>query len=653
VTTYLNPVWPRSFPDPFVLKHRGEYWAYCTGIQEDGRAFGILRSRDLVDWHPQAGALEPLPGGHTCYWAPEVTYDNGRFYLYYSVGNEETMEIRVALADNPAGPFEDSCHRLTREAFAIDAHVHLATDGTRWLFYATDFLDRSHVGTGTVRDRMLDPFTLAGDPRPVTLPRHDWHLYHPNRLEKGGARWHTVEGSFVLRRKNLHYQMFSGGNWQNPTYGVSYATTGDVGTDEEWTQAADGDRVLPVLRTTGDVVGPGHNSVVRGPDNRQLWCVYHRWSPGLSARVMAIDPLDWAGERLLVLGPSTSPRPAPLAFTLDEPGSLRVETGRELWRETASPSFLCEVSARALEAPGGDAGFGLALRGADGLLLRYLVRGASVRASWKQGDGWRHQELPLPPGFDAQAVHLFHLEVDGRRASAVLDGVGCPWTGPIEEPVTALGLAADWLAAEFSGLALTAGWEDLFLDEGEPEAHGWGFLEAGSGDWRVEEGRLRQRAPGASSVLIKGPAFESYELVVNARLDRDAGLHRGWEILPAVAEEDPGPRIALERRDPSEGGWVLTARRGRDYRTFSLPAGFDPFVDQQFRFRKEGGNVEIAWEGLDLGVLDAPAGPARVGVGSRRAAVSFEAVRCTKATSPSVPLPEGEGGLASRSIEED
>src|SRR5689334_6077337 len=106
---YQNPVWPHSFPDPFVLKLGGEYWGYCTGIQPDGRCFGILRSRDLIHWEPApAGAMEPLPGGHTCYWAPEVTCDAGTFYLYYSVGNEERMEIRVAVSSHPAGPFVDS-----------------------------------------------------------------------------------------------------------------------------------------------------------------------------------------------------------------------------------------------------------------------------------------------------------------------------------------------------------------------------------------------------------------------------------------------------------------------------------------------------------------------------------------------------------------
>src|SRR5690349_11617490 len=102
--TYLNPVYAHSCPDPFVLKYGGEYWAYCTGIWHDGHCFGVLRSRDLVDWQPLAGAMERLPGQRlgeagvdaTQYWAPEVAYDNGRFYMYYSVGNETHMQIRVA-----------------------------------------------------------------------------------------------------------------------------------------------------------------------------------------------------------------------------------------------------------------------------------------------------------------------------------------------------------------------------------------------------------------------------------------------------------------------------------------------------------------------------------------------------------------------------
>src|SRR5688500_5959075 len=232
--TYLNPVFPRSFPDPFVLKFRNEYFAYCTDFWRDGRVFGVLHSRDLVNWKANpSGAMQRLDTDAPFYWAPEVTYWNGKFYLYYSVGNETLMEIRVAVSDRPDGGFVDSGHRLTTEDFAIDAHVFFDDDGQKYLFYATDFLEHTHIGTGAVVDKMIDLFTLAGNPRPVTRAKYDWQVYDPHRKEKGGVRWHTVEGAFVLKRKDRFYEMFSGGNWQNTTYGVSFATTDDLQASEE------------------------------------------------------------------------------------------------------------------------------------------------------------------------------------------------------------------------------------------------------------------------------------------------------------------------------------------------------------------------------------------------------------------------------------
>jgi GH43 family beta-xylosidase len=590
--TYTNPVYPHPFPDPFVLKHRGEYWGYCTGLQPDGRAFGMIHSRDLVDWRPLAGAMEPLPGNHPCYWAPEVAYFEGRFYLYYSVGNEERMEIRVAVADHPAGPFLDSGRRLTSEPFAIDAHVYPDVDGSRWLFYATDFLDHSHIGTGTVRDRLLDPFTLEGNSRPVARPRHDWHVYHPNRPEKGGVRWHTVEGPFVLRRKGVLYEMFSGGNWQNPTYGVSYAATRNFRDPCEWEQAADGEGVLPILRSAGEVVGPGHNSAVRGPDNRQLYCVYHRWSAGLKDRVMAIDPLDWAGERMLILGPTTTPQPGPnpptIADLLDAPAVL--QPGEAIRYETGAPSFLVEVSVRGRAV--------IVLRGAEG--------GSILRLRMEPVDAFR----------------LLRLEVDGPRVSLSRDE-GIPiWRGRIEEntdgSVAGLSLIAEGGPAELSGFALTAGWEDLFEEDGDPGALGWEVLDGGT--WRVEKGRLRGEGTSwiAKGLALGSSLAGSYLVIINARLEQGDA----YTFAPAL-DGDAGPRIALERDGQ---GWRLRSRGAIEH-IFPLPAAFDPAVDQQFRFRKTGGTVEIAWEGLHLGAVEAPPGPTRVGMGKVRGSASFEAVR--------------------------
>ena len=208
-----------------------------------------MRSPDLVEWHELAGAMQPLATGGPLYWAPEVTYSNGKFYLYYSVGNETLMEIRLAVSDKPDGDFVDAGRKLTFQDFAIDPHVFRDDEGTRWMFYATDFLDYSHIGTGTVVDKMLDLETLAGDPRPVTRAKYDWQVYDPHRQEKGGVRWHTVEGPFVLKRKGRYYEMFSGGNWKEISYGVSFAVTDDISRDEEWRRYSDGLKTLPLLRT--------------------------------------------------------------------------------------------------------------------------------------------------------------------------------------------------------------------------------------------------------------------------------------------------------------------------------------------------------------------------------------------------------------------
>lgn len=311
-TTYTNPVYSGSFPDPFVLKHEDHYFAFCTGHADDGRIFGVLTSTDLVEWQKLPGALHPLPPeAGPFYWAPEVAHHDGMFYLYYSVGNETLMEIRVATSKAPAGPYSDTGRKLTPQDFAIDPHVFMDDDGSWHMFYATDFLDYSHVGTGTVVDRMLDPLTLAGNAKPVTRAKYDWQVYDPARKEKGGVRWHTVEGPFVLKRKGSYFEMFSGGNWQNITYGVGYAVSDNIDADREWRQQVDGIETLPLLSTIPDkVIGPGHNSVVVGPDGRELYCVYHRWEK--DKRMMCIDRMDFAGgDRLFVAGPSYGPQRAP------------------------------------------------------------------------------------------------------------------------------------------------------------------------------------------------------------------------------------------------------------------------------------------------------------------------------------------------------
>jgi GH43 family beta-xylosidase len=671
--TYLNPVYTHTFPDPFVFKFRGEYWAYATGAWPDGRWFGVLRSRDLALWEELGGVMEPLPGDWPCLWAPEVSYHNGVFYLYYSCGDETSMELRVATARHPAGPFVDSGKRLSGEPFAIDAHVFVDEDGARHLFYATDYLEHSHVGTGTARMRLADPLTPVGASTPVTRPRYNWQVFDPQRAAKGGVRWHTIEGSFVLKHKGRYYQMFSGGNWQNPSYGVSYAISERIDTPEEWTQVADGERVTPILRTVpGLVIGPGHNSAVRGPNNQELFCVYHRWAEDLSGRPMAIDRLDWAGERMFLIGPTTTPQPVyppTVADFFDQewtdglgPGwicsgswscadgeAVQHGTQAALARcTTAAPQFVAEVSLRAIGQeprtenrrtqsathpdkpqlsasgavdPATSRGIAEGLYGvAVGDRARFMLDPARRRAlgQLRRGAEWDNTELPLPPDFVPAAYHLLRIELNAGRLTMQLDEAAARWELQLEpgKPL-ALGFCTEGAGAAFAGFALTEGWCDLFFpDDGAPAAWGW----HGDAGWRVAAGALL--SPPEGGTLLKGPLPAAFELCVNARL-ADPAAHYGFYL--AARPDARGPLVIVEH---TSTGWSVAVRSEAEETRFPLPAGFDPARFQQLRAVVAGGTIHLSWEGIELGLAAAPAGASHVGLYATGAA-AFDLVRVT------------------------
>jgi hypothetical protein len=421
-------------------------------------------------------------------------------------------------------------------------------DGARYLFYAADFLDHSHIGTGIVVDRMLDPFHLAGSPQPAARARFDWQVYHPNRPEKGGVRWHTVEGPFVLKHKDRYYLMFSGGNWQNDTYGLGYAVSDRIDSGEEWEQPCDGDRVMPVLKSNQrqGVIGPGHNSVVRGLDNRQLFCVYHRWDPESDERVMSIDRLEWIGDRLDVLGPSTGVQA--VAAVPDLQNGLLDSPQVFPLPQPARP-FLMEGTLRSAK----DAGkLQIHLQsGVEDLLALSLDASAKEMSVISPV----HQKAyALPPDFRLDVDHLLRLEVNGRLVSLQLDGTAYQWTGVVPISPDQLILSSD-AGGEYRGLALTPGWQDDFAYELSLEELGW---QAGQGDWQVQSGQLQQMDASTRQAWITKPLpFEgNFELVVNARLMDEEGEAGSYRIYPAAAEDSLGPAYSVRPRHRA-GSWSL------------------------------------------------------------------------------------------------
>jgi beta-xylosidase len=235
---------------------------------------------------------------------------DGRFHMYYSTGRGDTHHrIRVASAEGPAGPFRDHGVVLTsNEPFAIDPHPFLDADGTRYLYYARDFLEGERVGTALVVDRLDDVNRLAGMPTTVLRASADWQLFRRGRAMYGSVYdWHTLEGPFVRRRGDRYYCFYSGGAWTEPSYGVSYAVASSpLGPFEE----PEGDDGPKILRTANGMIGPGHCSIAQGPDGND-WIVYHAWDSAMTARRMCIDRLQWTDDGPRTLAPTADLQPAP------------------------------------------------------------------------------------------------------------------------------------------------------------------------------------------------------------------------------------------------------------------------------------------------------------------------------------------------------
>jgi GH43 family beta-xylosidase len=306
VLTYENPVYDQYLADPFVLEHEGHYYAYGTGPTVDGKCFPLIYSTDLVHWESKGCALLPVAGASE-FWAPEVAYHDGTFYMYYSAHgiNGRDHQLRVATSHAPLGPFEDTgCLLAPDDPFTIDAHPFQDVDGQWYLFYAHDFLtqeDDYRVGTGIVVDRLVSMTQLAGEPRVVVRPHADWHLFRLQRSMYGSVYdWYTIEGPAMRFHNDKYYCFYSGGAWEHDNYGVFYVIADHPLGPYRRPTDTDG----PILRSVpGKVIGPGHNSFTTGPDGEE-YIVYHGWDAKMTARLMRIDPLRWDGDHPVILGPT-------------------------------------------------------------------------------------------------------------------------------------------------------------------------------------------------------------------------------------------------------------------------------------------------------------------------------------------------------------
>lgn len=110
-----NPVLTGFHPDPCICRAEGTYYM-ITSTFEWLPAVSLYESRDLVHWSCAGGLLDQLElrgiPDSAGVWAPALSYDNGRFYLIYTISRQidgyfKDVENYVVTAEDIHGPWSE------------------------------------------------------------------------------------------------------------------------------------------------------------------------------------------------------------------------------------------------------------------------------------------------------------------------------------------------------------------------------------------------------------------------------------------------------------------------------------------------------------------------------------------------------------------
>jgi xylan 1,4-beta-xylosidase len=191
-------VLPGDYPDPSVVKIGDNYWATAT-TSNWAPAYPILESKDLLHWQIKSSVFPKLPAWADYYfWAPEISYDNGRVYVYYAAHKRNgNLCVGVASADKPEGPYHDHGTLMCEKAGSIDAFPMRDNNGKLYLIWKED---GNSVGSYTpiwAMEMNEARTALIGEKK---------------ELFRNDAAWESnlVEGVSMMRHGEYIYAFFAG-----------------------------------------------------------------------------------------------------------------------------------------------------------------------------------------------------------------------------------------------------------------------------------------------------------------------------------------------------------------------------------------------------------------------------------------------------------
>jgi arabinan endo-1,5-alpha-L-arabinosidase len=294
-SAYVNPglVTGNVAPvhDPAMIKAGTSYLLFATGGGVEQRA-----SIDRINFTPTltAHAFAALPAWTSSYtngtdlWAPDVSFSNGQYYLYFVASTFGSSNSAIGLATSStgdAGSWVDSGAAVLTSATcagsnAIDPAFISDASGNWWLAFGSFFNGINMV--------QLDPST--GKPLGAT----------PTCYSLAQRTGTAIEGSTVYLHAGMYYLFASVDTCcqgVNSTYHIVVGRSSNPQgpyVDRGGIPMTQGGGTI-VLATHGDIIGPGGQDIFSDTDGDVL--VYHYYDGNNGGTpTLGINLLGWTSD---------------------------------------------------------------------------------------------------------------------------------------------------------------------------------------------------------------------------------------------------------------------------------------------------------------------------------------------------------------------
>jgi xylan 1,4-beta-xylosidase len=275
---YRNPIRTGFYPDPSIVRVGEDYYMVNSSFIYFP-CIPISHSRDLVHWeiighaitNPDWAQLDGLEGGRG-YWAPDISYYDGKFYIAATLRLNDTGNVYrkqiVVSSERPEGPY---CKPSIINEDGIDPSIFNDDDGRRYMLL----------------NRGARIFELSADAtRQVGAATM---LYY-------GSNRRNPEGPHLLKKDGYYYLFQAEGGT-----GMGHCITGSR--SRELMGVYEPCPFNPIMRQNNPEAGIqrcGHGKPVQ-TQNGQWYMVYLCGRPvggklSILGRETALDPITWTAD---------------------------------------------------------------------------------------------------------------------------------------------------------------------------------------------------------------------------------------------------------------------------------------------------------------------------------------------------------------------